>query len=140
MGSTFEFNDTLKLSKKEGFPKDLMLEDHIKDMWQSTYFLGKEYHFKKDGERIYHRMPARVFLVEDIDGKWLYWGNAVITEQSMGYLATEGVYGITKIYDPEFQRRMTIEESPDGKSYFDEKPKNINLREVLKNSFQHNRD
>ena len=135
MGSTFEFNDTLKISKEQGFPKDLRLEDHIKDMWQSAKFLGKQYHFKKDGERIYHRMPTRVFLVEDLDGKWLYWGNAVITEQSMGYLATEGTYRITKIYDPEFQRRMTIEESPDGKSYFEEKHKSMNLNDIRKGLF-----
>jgi len=64
--------------------------------------------------------PTRVFLVEEMpDGKWLYWGNAEVTRNTITHGSTSGKYIITKIYAPEFQRRITIEESPPGKSYFD---------------------
>lgn len=59
------------------------------------------------------------------DGKWLYWGNAVMLEQTIRSGRTEGLYRITKIYQPDFQRQITIEESPVGKSYFDEQPKSF---------------
>lgn len=34
---------------------------------------------------------------------------------------------ITNIYTPDFQRQITIEESPIGKSYFEEEPKSFLL-------------
>lgn len=125
MGSLIEINDTLKISKERGFPQELKLESHVKDPESSRRFLGKQHNFWNIDDRLYNRPPTRVFLVEEIDGKWLYWGNAFITSQTMSEGKTSGNYIITKIYLPEFQRQMTIEESPDGKSYFEDKPKSL---------------
>ena len=125
MGSIIEINDTLKISKQRGFPADLNLEEHVNDPSNSRQFLNKHFTFSKPDERLYHRPPVRVFLVEEVGDKWLYWGNAFILQQTISDGETSGVYEIIKIYDPEFQRRMTIEESPSGKSYFNENPKSL---------------
>ncbi|MEK6879476.1 MAG: hypothetical protein AABY22_07715 [Nanoarchaeota archaeon] len=119
MGSTIEINDTLKISRERGFPKGLTLEGHIKDTKFSLSYLGSVFAFWNKDERLYNRAPARVFLVEEIDGKWLYWGNALVISQTIEDEMTKGKYKIIKIYSPEFQRQMTIEESPEGKSYFE---------------------
>ena len=119
MGSIIEINDTLKISKDRGFPKDLRLEDHVLDPESSNRFLNQESHFWNRDERLYHRKPTRVFLVEEINGKWLYWGHAIIMRLTIGEGRTDGDYIITKIYNPAYQRLATIEESPQGKSYFD---------------------
>lgn len=126
MGSTIEINDTLKISKERGFPGNLTLENHINNPESSRIFLGGSFHFWNEDERLYHHPPARVFLVEEMsDKKWLYWGNALVLEQTIRSGRTEGLYRITKIYQPDFQRQITVEESPSGKSYFDEQPKSF---------------
>ena len=125
MGSIIEINDTLKIAKERGFPHELKLEDHVENPENSRQFIGSEFIFWNKDERLYHRPPARVFLVEEIDGKWLYWGNALVLEQTIKNGKTEGRYEITKIYQPEFQKQITIEESPQGKSYFLEDPKSF---------------
>jgi len=120
MGSLIEINDTLKISKERGFPRDLVIDKHMKFPEQSRGVLGLEFTFWNPDERLYHRPPARVFLVEEIEGKWLYWGNALVLSQTIEEGKTSGRYKITKIYDPEFQKRMSAEESPVGKNYFGE--------------------
>ncbi len=126
MGSAIEINDTLKISKERGFPKDLVLEDHIDNPRSSEIFIGGSFSFWNNDERLYHRPPTRVFLVEEMpDGKWLYWGNAVMLEQTIRNEMTEGIYKITKIYQPDFQRQITVEESPVGKNYFVSQPKSF---------------
>ncbi len=119
MGSIIEINDTLKISKDRGFPLCLSLEEHIKNPNDSEGLVGVEREFKNPGIRLYNLKPSRVFLVEELpDGKWLYWGHAQITTQMINQDSTSGKYKITKIYDPEYQRLVTINESPKGKSYF----------------------
>ncbi len=126
MGSVIEINDTLKISKERGFPRDLRLEDHIKSPGSSRAFIGKEFDFWNKDERLYIRCPARVFLVEEmVDGRWLYWGNAFVVKQTVEKDKTSGRYRISKIYLPDFQRRITVEESPSGKSYFEEFPTSL---------------
>ena len=119
MGSLIEINDTLKISKEEGFPCELHLEDYVRDVVVVTKeFLRIEFSFRKEGERLYHRPPARVFLVEEIDGKWLYWGHALITRLTLSDGMTQGAFKIIKLYDPEYQKLMTMNEAPADKSYF----------------------
>jgi|SRR3989338_8166351 len=127
MGSSIEINDTLKISKERGFPKELTLERHLENPGSSQSFLGRDFSFCNKDERLYTRPPARVFLVEEIGGGWLYWGNALVVEQTIREGMTTGTYRITKIYYPDFQRLMTIEESPPGKSYFDSEPQSLAL-------------
>lgn len=118
MGSHIEINDLLKISKERGFPADLRLEDHIRDPLQSNRFIGQEFSFWNKDERLYHRAPTRVFLVEEIKGKWLYWGHVVILEQTIKPGRTEGKYKITTLYPPDYQRLATVHEAPEGRGYF----------------------
>ncbi len=125
MGSLIEINDTLKISKERGFPEGLTLDSHVSNSSISSRFIGQEFEFWNNNERLYHRPPTRVFLVEEVDGKWLYWGNALITSQTIEEGRTKGRYKIVKIYQPDFQRQITIEESPKDKSYFPDSPKSL---------------
>ncbi len=125
MGSIIKLNDTLKISRERGFPADLRLEDHVADPEASRRFLGREFSFWNDEERLYHRPDTRVWLVEDIAGKWLYWGHVLITEQTIKPGRTEGKSRIILVYTPDYQRRITIEESPLGKSYFSDSPTSL---------------
>ncbi len=122
MGSIIEINDTLKISKQRGFPKDLVLEDYIKDpkKYQDRLLNENLFGFSNEGERHYHQAPTRVFLVEEIQSeKWIYWGHVLILRQTITENRTDGAYKIVKLYDPDYQRQVTINESPQGKSYFD---------------------
>ncbi len=120
MGTLIEINDTLKISVERGFPDELKLAEYLKDPVKTAEkFIGKEFSFWNKDERLYHRAPTRVFLVQEIDGKWLYWGNAWVIEQTVSQGKTAGKYRITKIYtNPEFQKNMTNTESPPNKSFF----------------------
>lgn len=130
MGSKIEINDTLKISKGRGFPDGLDFIDFSRNSGIARDFLGKEFEFWNKDERLYHpgSTGTRVFLVEEMpDGKWLYWGHALVTSQKIENGKTSGVYKITKLYHPTFQRKITVEESPKGKSFFPEKPSSYSL-------------
>ncbi|MBS3144290.1 hypothetical protein J4208_01770 [Candidatus Woesearchaeota archaeon] len=119
MGSNIEINDTLKISKARGFPEGLNLEDHLKTPAESQRFVGRTFNFWNTGERLYHRYPTRVFLVEEgPKGDWLYWGHVHILRQTISAGKTSGSFEIVKIYDPDYQRSMTRNEAPEGKSFF----------------------
>jgi hypothetical protein len=125
MGSFVELNDTLQITKEQGFPADLLdLKKHkVKPVnlssVASTVF---EFH-GKPGARLYHPAPTRCFLVQNIGGKWLYWGKIVIIEQTIRgenkeAQTTSGKYRIIELYDPAYQEQITRHESPKGQSYF----------------------
>ena len=74
MGSFIEMNDTLQISKEQGFPGELNYEQHKIKPLVASDFEDKIFEFKdKPKIRIYHLPPVRNFLVQNIDGKWLYW-------------------------------------------------------------------
>ena len=120
MGSKMIFNDTLQITSEQGFPKELVLEKHLKKPFKLEDFKGKKFSFKKPDFRIYHTPPNRVFLVHNIAGKWLYWGHCVITEQTLNIedTSTSGKFIITKIYNPEKQKLMSNTEVPEGCEFF----------------------
>ncbi|MFH0829490.1 MAG: hypothetical protein V1907_04970 [Candidatus Kerfeldbacteria bacterium] len=121
MGSFIEFNDTLQITTAQGFPVELELEKHLKKPFHAEDFKGRVFEFyDKPDMRIYHPAPTRVFLVHNIDGKWLYWGHVQIIEQTIDAQkkTTSGKFIITKIYSPEHQREMSIQEVDAGKSFF----------------------
>ena len=123
MGSLIEINDTLKISKDRGFPLELRVEQHQNGSpFNLEQFADQVFDFCNPDRRRYHDGGTRVLLVEEIDGRWLYWGHAQILRQTQDTPKerTEGQFMITKIYDPEYQRLATINESPAGKSYFKE--------------------
>jgi hypothetical protein len=125
MGSYVELNDTLQITKDQGFPSDILdLNKHRIDPITIDDVVGRVFEFReKPGARVYHAAPNRCFLVHNIEDKWLYWGKIVIVEQtirgeSKDTQTTSGKYKIIAIYDPEYQEQITRHESPEGLSYF----------------------
>jgi len=120
MGSYIEFNDTLQLTTEQGFPVELDLKKHLQKPFKAEQFRGKVFSFKnKPNIRLFHSSPTRVFLVHNIDGKWLYWGHCLIIEQTIHAKTktTSGKFIIIKIYDPGHQQVMSREEVDPGKEY-----------------------
>ena len=72
--------------------------------YKSEDFKDKIFEFKdKPNIRNYHMPPVRNFLVENINGKWLYWGLIHILEVKHDYVnkTTSGKYKIIYINTPE---------------------------------------
>ncbi len=123
MGTLLEINDTLRITTEQGFPAEILnLEKHRANPIQLANLANKIFEFKnKNGARIYHQPPTRCFLVQDIGGKWLYWGHILILEQTIkcgenNALATSGKFKIIQIYDPGYQTEITKRESRGGAS------------------------
>ncbi len=104
MGSFIEINDTLQISKEQGFPKELDYEQHKIKPFQDSDFEGKFFEFKnKPKVRIYKLPPVRNFLVQNINGKWLYWGliHVLAVVHDNVKQTTSGKFKIIHIYSPE---------------------------------------
>lgn len=101
MGSYFEINDTLQITKEQGFPtEDLKLERHLKKEYVAKDFEGKVFEFyDKPNIRNYQMPPVRNFLVENKNGKWIYWGLIHILEITHNYenKTTSGKFRIVHI-------------------------------------------
>lgn len=104
MGSFIEINDTLQISKEQGFPEVLDYEQHKVKPFKADDFKDKIFEFKdKPKVRIYKLPPVRNFLVQNIDGKWLYWGLVHVIEVVHDNIkqTTSGKFKIVYIYTPE---------------------------------------
>jgi hypothetical protein len=104
MGSMIELNDTLQITKEQGFPEELDYERHKKKPLKAEDFKDKVFEFRnKPKIRNYQLPPVRNFLVENIDGKWLYWGLVHVLEVTHDTMknTTSGKYKIIYIYTPE---------------------------------------
>jgi hypothetical protein len=132
MGSTIELNDTLLLTPEQGFPADLLdWEKHHRQPIELTCVAGMTFEFTgKAGARLFHLAPTRVYLVQNIAKKWLFWGKALIVSQSIqkaldangewaGQWTTSGSFTISDLYEPDYQERFTRRESPPGSSFFE---------------------
>ena len=110
MGSYFEINDTLQITKEQGFPTDeLDLERHLKNEYTEKDFEGKIFEFyDKPNIRNYQMPPVRNFLVENKNGKWIYWGLIHILEVTHNYekKTTSGKFKIIHINNIE-QMKMS---------------------------------
>ena len=104
MGSFIEINDTLQLTTEQGFPNELSYERHKIKPFLVKDFENQIFEFKdKPKVRIYKLPPVRNFLVQNIDGKWLYWGLVHIIEVTHDNVkqTTFGKFKIIQIYTPE---------------------------------------
>lgn len=122
MGSHIEINDTLQISLEQGFPKDLILEEHLRNSFKTENFSEKIFEFRnKDGIRVFHGIPVRNFLVENKNGKWIYWGLCHVVETTFDYVnkTTSGKFKIIYIYTPEEMKKIheLIDHNPET-SYF----------------------
>lgn len=126
MGSYIELNDTLQITTEQGFPEDILnLLKHQSNPIKLEDVSDKIFEFhNKPKARIYHLPPTRCFLVQNVNGKWLYWGKIIMIEQTIsndsatGTQNTSGKYKIIEIYDPEYQIQITKHETSEGLSYF----------------------
>jgi len=105
MGSYVEINDTLQLTKEQGFPcNEINLERHLEKEYTAKDFEGKIFEFyDKPNIRNYQMPPVRNFLVENRDGKWIYWGLIHILEVTHDYelKTTSGKFKIIHINNVE---------------------------------------
>jgi hypothetical protein len=104
MGSIIEINDTLQITKEQGFPDELNLETHQTKPVKAEDFEGRVFEFKdKSKIRLYQQAPVRNFLAENRDGKWIYWGMIHILEVTHDHVkqTTSGKFTIVYIYTPE---------------------------------------
>lgn len=122
MGSFVEINDTLQLTKEQGFPKELDLETHLQSPITLENVKEKIFSFKnKKDIRIYKSPPVRNFLVENRDGKWIYWGHVQIIEIKHDYVkkTTGGKFMVTVLFSPEdMKRAYHILDARPEKDYF----------------------
>jgi hypothetical protein len=123
MGSQIIQNDTLKITKEQGFPQELNLETHLKIPYKLEDFEGQIFEFKdKEGIRNYQQPPVRNFFVENRNEKWIYWGLIHILETKHNYenKTTSGKFKIIYINTPEEMRKAfeLIDRNPKH-SYFD---------------------
>ncbi|MFK7798055.1 MAG: hypothetical protein AB8E82_11425 [Aureispira sp.] len=131
MGSLIEINDTLLLTEEQGFPTTILaIHKHQQQAITLEEVQGQLFSFAKSSARILHKDPVRQFLVQKIEGKWLFWGHALIQSQTIAKQLdargqwdgqswqTKGTYIIAKIYDPHYQQLATQYEAPQGLSFF----------------------
>lgn len=123
MGAYIEINDTLRITKEQGFPEELNIDTHLKTPFEFKDFENKIFDFKdKPAIRVYKTPPIRNFLVEDIGGKWLYWGLCHIVEIRHDYInqTTSGKYKIIKIYTPEEMKKAfdLVHNTDENQNYF----------------------
>lgn len=102
--SFIELNDCLRISKDQGFPDFLDIQRHLQNPFNFDDIEGKIFKFSaKEKLRVYQQPPVRNTLVEDLDGKWLYWGLCYIIEIKHDYVlqTTSGKYKIVRLNSPE---------------------------------------
>ncbi|HVU75904.1 MAG TPA: hypothetical protein VHD38_03690 [Candidatus Paceibacterota bacterium] len=121
MGSIVEINDTLQITSAQGFPVELDYELHKRNPIQLEMIADKVFEFKdKPGIRIYQAPPVRNFLVENKDGKWLYWGLLHILEITHDYehKTTSGKYRVIHLNEPDdmLKAHDLIDRNPETKS------------------------
>ncbi|MBI4599814.1 hypothetical protein HY732_02735 [Candidatus Uhrbacteria bacterium] len=107
MGSFIEINDTLQLTREQGFPRELDFAIHLKTPYRTEDFSERVFEFKdKPAIRLYKVPPVRNFLVENRDGKWIYWGLVHILTIIHDYekRMTAGTYKIIYLYPPDEMR------------------------------------
>lgn len=125
MGSFIEVNDTLQLTRTQGFPPKLDLKKHQKKPFRASDFKSKIFQFKnKDGLRIFHSPPVRVFFAQNIKDKWIYWGLVHILELNWNCVkrVTSGKFKIIHIFPPDKMEEMyNLTDRRPEKNYFNQK-------------------
>lgn len=109
MGSLIEINDTLRITKEQGFPAELNIETHLQNPYLLEVVKDKIFRFtNKPKIRVYKVPPVRNFLVEDVDGKWVYWGLCYILEITHDYEKeeTSGKFKIIRLNTSEEMKEM----------------------------------
>ena len=104
MGSMVEINDTLQLTREQGFPSELDLDRHLEKPIKLDDLRSVLFSFiGKNAIRNYQQAPTRCLLAENRNGKWIYWGLIHVLEVTHDYVlqTTSGKYKLAYIYTPE---------------------------------------
>lgn len=83
---------------------ELDYEKHKIKPFVASDFEGRIFEFKdKPKVRVYKLPPVRNFLVQNIDGKWLYWGLVHVIEVVHDNMeqTTSGKFKLIYIYTPD---------------------------------------
>ena len=142
MGCFWELNDTLLLTKDQGFPSDILnIDSHRANPVTLKAVEGKIFSFEgKPAARAFQLDPVRVYLFEQTaNDKWLAWGRVFIQSLTIarkeglaptdlagpisfdaGDWLTSGTFRIIDIYDPVYQQTFTSHEAPQAWNYFGE--------------------
>ncbi len=122
MGNTIVLNDTLQITREQGFPAVLDVETHLNTPYQTKDFEGQVFAFQnKPGIRNYQAPPVRNFLVENRDGKWIYWGLVHVLQVMHDYekKMTSGKFKIIYLYTPkEMQKAHDLIDRNPETQYF----------------------
>ena len=115
-----KLNDTLRITTEQWFPKELILETHLKTPYNLEVFKDKEFNFTKPLPRIFCLPPTRVFLVQEINWKWIKRWHCLITEQTIydNWDKTKWKFKITQIYNPEYMVQVWKFDTPKWTNYF----------------------
>ena len=120
MGSFFKTNDTLQITREQGFPAKLDYAKHCQTPFTKEMFEEQVFSFEEKPDlRIFQTPPTRVFLVENINGKFLYWGTIQILSITHDYIkkTTAGTYRVKEIFTPEqMKHAYDIVDADEGKS------------------------
>jgi hypothetical protein len=123
MGSVIEINDTLRITKAQGFPAALEIERHLETPYSPGKVVGQTFSFQgKSGIRVYKAPPVRNFLVEALGDKWLYWGLCHLLQVKHDYELSEtsGIYKITHLNSPaQMKQAFELVDRVWPNSYFD---------------------
>lgn len=109
MGTQFTINDSLQITREQGFPKELVYEEHVKKNLKAEDFADRVFEFHdKAGLRVYQAYPTRNFLIENRDERWLYWGLVQILELHLDYVnkVASGKFKIIYINTPEEMKQV----------------------------------
>ena len=101
MGSTVRANDTLQITASQGFPAELDLEQHRKSPLNVAQFENRTFSFwDKEEIRNFQQPPVKNFLVENRQGKHIYWGLITMLAVKHDYVGkvTAGRYQICTLY------------------------------------------
>lgn len=125
MGSKVEMNGALQINEKQGFPIDLLnVNEHQESGIDFDSIKDVVFSFgNKSNARVYQIPPSRNFLIQNLDGKWIYWGLIEVIEQSIsskgdGLSVTSGKFKIISLFEPEVQREITKSLARSDKSFF----------------------
>ena len=101
MGSTVRANDTLQITVSQGFPAELDLEQHRQLPLNAAQFENRTFSFwGKEEIRNFQQPPVKNFLVENRQGKHIYWGLITMLSVNHDYVGkvTAGRYQIHTLY------------------------------------------
>jgi hypothetical protein len=139
MGCFYEINDTLLLTRAQGFPADIFsYKRHLKKPVTLDDVKGRVFHFKgRPAPRAFQLDPVRVFFIErTANDKWLAWGKVTIQSLTIEHKPkskpdpknpiafvpddwmTSGTYTVIEVYDPAYQRIFTMNETPAAWNFF----------------------